>query len=144
MTERNPAFDAVDALLASAVEPEPLPPVEERRVLREHLGLSRAQVAAALGVSPSTVGGWESGRDPAGEVRGKYAYFLDAARTKLADRSAEPRPCVLCGGPATDEIEGYPQHLDPQECVRSTAPRADRTETSYAQPAPQPAPEPAA
>lgn len=64
------------------------PSVEVRRGLREGLNLSRAQVAQALGVSPSTAGGWESGRDPSGEVREKYAYFLDGARTR-------PRPVSL-------------------------------------------------
>ncbi|MDI3390372.1 helix-turn-helix domain-containing protein [Streptomyces sp. B-S-A8] len=144
--KRNPGYEAVDALLAAAVEPEPLPPVEQRRTLRESLGLSRAQVAAALGVGPSTVGGWENGRDPAGEVRGQYAYFLDAARTKLADRSPQPRPCVLCGGPATEEIEGFPQHLDPQECARAAAPQEPEPEpvrpAPEAQPEPEPEPEP--
>lgn len=135
MTDRNPGFDAVDALLASATEPEPLPPAEQRRLLRENLGLSRAQVAGALGVSPSTVGGWENGRDPAGETRGKYAYFLDAARAKLATQTAEPRPCVLCGGPATDEIEGFPQHLDPRDCVQAAGPVAPPART---EPAPRP------
>ncbi|MCX5064133.1 helix-turn-helix transcriptional regulator [Streptomyces sp. NBC_00452] len=77
-------FNAIDALLAGAKKEVPLPPAEERRALREELNLSRTQLAQALGVSPSTVGGWESGRDPSGEVRGKYAYFLEGARTKLA------------------------------------------------------------
>ncbi|MDI3405814.1 helix-turn-helix domain-containing protein [Streptomyces cavernicola] len=122
--QQKPGYEAVDALLASAVEPEPLPPAEQRRALRESLGLSRAQVATALGVGPSTVGGWENGRDPAGEVRGKYAYFLDAARSRLQEtQAAQTRPCVLCGGPATDEVEGFPQHLDPQECARHTTPQ---------------------
>ncbi|KAA0941191.1 helix-turn-helix transcriptional regulator, partial [Streptomyces apricus] len=76
-------FDAIDALLAAAGRQTPLPPPDRRRLLREELHLSRAQLARALGVSPSTVGGWEAGRDPSGEVREKYAYFLDAARTKL-------------------------------------------------------------
>ncbi|MFM9372831.1 helix-turn-helix domain-containing protein [Streptomyces sp. Da 82-17] len=139
MNDYREGYDAVDALLASAVEPEPLPPAEQRRALRESLGLSRAQVAAALGVGPSTVGGWENGRDPSGEVRGKYAYFLDAARTKLDEAAAaQTRPCVLCGGPATDEVEGFPQHLDPQECARATTPAPVRAEP---QPAPQPEPE---
>lgn len=70
-------FEAIDALLAGAREEVLLPPVEVRRGLREGLDLSRAQVAQALGVSPSTVGGWETGRDPGGEVREKYAYFLE-------------------------------------------------------------------
>ncbi|MFJ7073677.1 helix-turn-helix domain-containing protein [Streptomyces sp. NPDC098781] len=77
-------FGAIDALLAGARKEVPLPGVEERRTLREELNVSRAQLAQALGVSPSTVGGWESGRDPSGEVREKYAYFLEGAKTKLA------------------------------------------------------------
>ncbi|MEV5910174.1 helix-turn-helix transcriptional regulator [Streptomyces chartreusis] len=82
-------FGAIDALLAGAKKEVPLPSTEERRTLREELNLSRAQLAQALGVSPSTVGGWESGRDPSGEVREKYAYFLEGARTKLAAEAAE-------------------------------------------------------
>ncbi|MGW6957888.1 helix-turn-helix domain-containing protein [Streptomyces chartreusis] len=82
-------FGAIDALLAGARKEVPLPSAEERRTLREELNLSRAQLAQALGVSPSTVGGWQSGRDPSGEVREKYAYFLEGARTKLAAGAAE-------------------------------------------------------
>nr|WP_107910587.1 helix-turn-helix transcriptional regulator [Streptomyces chartreusis] len=82
-------FGAIDALLAGAKKEVPLPSAEERRTLREELNLSRAQLAQALGVSPSTVGGWESGRDPSGEVREKYAYFLEGARGKLAAEAAE-------------------------------------------------------
>ncbi|WP_406439352.1 helix-turn-helix transcriptional regulator [Streptomyces sp. NBC_01613] len=85
-------FGAIDALLAGVKKEAPLPPAEERRALREELNLSRAQLAQALGVSPSTVGGWESGRDPSGEVREKYAYFLEGARTKLAAEAAEDAP----------------------------------------------------
>ncbi|MER8007807.1 helix-turn-helix transcriptional regulator [Streptomyces sp. NPDC094149] len=140
-------FEAIDALLARAGKAVPLPPAEERRALREELNLSRAQLARALGVGPSTVGGWESGRDPSGEVREKYAYFLEGARTKLAAAAAEDDPvqepeedvsgdagrdvgpdddvdvlavarsCVLCGQPAHHEVAGYPQHLDPVECA---------------------------
>lgn len=138
-------FEAIDALLARAKQETPLPPVEERRPLREALNVSRAQLAQALGVGASTVGGWESGRDPSGEVREKYAYFLNGARTKLdtattadtdpaaeppeepaaADEPADlddvdeltvPQPCVLCGQPAHHQVEGFPQHLDPADC----------------------------
>lgn len=166
-------FDAIDALLAAARQEVPLPAVEERRALREGLNLSRTQVAQALGVSPSTVGGWESGRDPSGEVREKYAYFLSGARARLQDQDqdqneeqgqgqsqdedqdqdqrqarqqepgpvsdgagdghgvadevevevlAEPRACVLCGGPARQQVAGFPQHLDPAECAVPAAP----------------------
>ncbi|MET7477493.1 helix-turn-helix transcriptional regulator [Streptomyces sp. NPDC005648] len=94
-------FGAIDALLAGAKKEVPLPPTEERRTLREELNLSRGQLARALGVSPSTVGGWESGRDPGGEVREKYAYFLDKAKAKLAAEAAET-------------AEGVP-HEEPQD-----------------------------
>ncbi|MFC8198254.1 helix-turn-helix domain-containing protein [Streptomyces sp. NPDC057298] len=77
-------FGAIDALLAAAKKEVLLPPAAERRSLREGLHLSRAQLAQALGVGPSTIGGWEAGRDPGGEAREKYAYFLEGARTKLA------------------------------------------------------------
>ncbi|GAA2484832.1 helix-turn-helix transcriptional regulator [Streptomyces longisporus] len=82
-------FGAIDALLAGAKKEVALPSAEERRALREELSLSRAQLAQALGVSPSTVGGWESGRDPSGEVREKYVYFLEGAKAKLAAEAAE-------------------------------------------------------
>ncbi|MFF4903186.1 helix-turn-helix domain-containing protein [Streptomyces sp. NPDC001068] len=82
-------FGAIDALLAGARTEVPLPSPEERRRLREQLNLSRTQLAQALGVGSSTVGGWEAGRDPSGEAREKYAYFLEGARTKLAAESGD-------------------------------------------------------
>ncbi|WP_329582652.1 helix-turn-helix domain-containing protein [Streptomyces sp. NBC_01361] len=84
-------FDAIDSLLASLTPQEELPDTEVRRSLREQAGLSKAQVARALGVSPSTVTGWESGRDPAGETRAKYAYLLNGLAAKFAP-PAEPEP----------------------------------------------------
>ncbi|MCX4657651.1 helix-turn-helix domain-containing protein [Streptomyces uncialis] len=164
-------FDAIDSLLASVGPQTDLPDPEARRALREQAQLSKAQVARALGVSPSTVSAWEAGRDPAGEVRIKYAYLLDGLSAKLAtDTTPEtepavestaaepvaadaaaaaepassepeggddvevltaPEPCVLCGRPAGQRVEGFAQHLDPAECPDSTAeaqpaPVADR------------------
>ncbi|MEU1536031.1 helix-turn-helix domain-containing protein [Streptomyces fagopyri] len=143
-------FDAIDALLAAAKQEVPLPPPEERRRLREELHLSRAQLAVALGVGASTIGGWEAGREPGGEQREKYAYFLEGAAAKLtaataatvpapddapvdeppaADRAEvlddvdelpTPQACVLCGQPARHQVEGFPQHLDPIECAAAT------------------------
>jgi transcriptional regulator with XRE-family HTH domain len=122
-------FESIDALVAGARQEVPLPSVEERRSLREKLNLSRAQVAQVLGVSPSTVGGWESGRAPIGELREKYAYFLDKARARLQDQEAavaaeepdtpsEDDAENETGGPVenagTDEVEVLPQ---PQPCV---------------------------
>ncbi|MFE0276212.1 helix-turn-helix domain-containing protein [Streptomyces sp. NPDC058992] len=77
-------FDAIDSLLDAVGPQVGLPPCHVRRELRERARLSKAQVARALGVSPSTLSGWESGRDPAGEIRTKYAYLLDGLNAKLA------------------------------------------------------------
>ncbi|MEU1005936.1 helix-turn-helix domain-containing protein [Streptomyces tibetensis] len=77
-------FDAIDSLLDAVGPQAELPPCHVRRELRERARLSKAQVARALGVSPSTLSGWESGRDPTGEIRTKYAYLLDGLNAKLA------------------------------------------------------------
>ncbi|MBQ0827246.1 helix-turn-helix domain-containing protein [Streptomyces tagetis] len=77
-------FDAIDSLLDAVGPQAELPPGHVRRELRERARLSKAQVARALGVSPSTLSGWENGRDPSGEIRTKYAYLLDGLNTKLA------------------------------------------------------------
>ncbi|MFI1183722.1 helix-turn-helix domain-containing protein [Streptomyces sp. NPDC020799] len=77
-------FDAIDSLLAAVGPEAELPAPGVRRELREQARLSKAQVARALGVSPSTVAGWEGGRDPAGEIRTKYAYLLDGLSARFA------------------------------------------------------------
>ncbi|MEU7134859.1 helix-turn-helix transcriptional regulator [Streptomyces sp. NPDC046261] len=84
-------FDAIDSLLAAVGPTAPLPTPEVRQELRERAHLSKAQVARALGVSPSTVAAWESNRDPSGELRTKYAYLLDGLATKLTT-APEPEP----------------------------------------------------
>jgi DNA-binding XRE family transcriptional regulator len=170
-------FDALDALLASVRPEAALPPADERRALREALALSQTQIAQALGVSPSTVRGWESGREPAGEVRTKYAYLLDGLRTKLhppagggagaeavgegagervegggverGDQDGEgevvglaaPAPCVLRGQPAVQEVEGFPQHLTPEECAEAHTPESTPAPSRPRRPAPQKATE---
>ncbi|MER6288553.1 helix-turn-helix domain-containing protein [Streptomyces sviceus] len=108
-------FHAIDALLASVSSDQaPLPPAEERRRLREGLHLSRTQLAQALGVGASTVGGWESGREPSGEVREKYAYFLEGARTKL-DASAAAHVSASARGPGDDGPAEVDQYLAPDD-----------------------------
>ncbi|WP_406429987.1 helix-turn-helix domain-containing protein [Streptomyces sp. NBC_00631] len=153
---------AIDALLAGVREEVPLLRPELRRQLREDVGLSRAQVARAVGVSASTLSGWEAGRDPSGEARERYAYFLEQAQAKLDTRTATaasspaattgtttddgdqdlgddgdllaaPQPCVLCGQLARHQVAGFPQHLDPAECT-----------TTASAPQPEPAPAPTA
>ncbi|MET8858665.1 helix-turn-helix transcriptional regulator [Streptomyces sp. NPDC004579] len=106
-------FDAVDALLATVRKEAELPPAEERRSLREALNLSRAQVARALEVSSSTVGAWETGRDPAGEVRDRYAYFLNGAQAKAAALATENTPDTAAGEPRPgDRTETAAEHAD--------------------------------
>ncbi|WP_432190540.1 helix-turn-helix domain-containing protein [Streptomyces sp. Tue6028] len=128
-----PDFDAIGALLARAKKDVPLPPAEERRALREGLNLSRPQLAQALNVSPPAVGGWESGRDPSGEVREKYAYFLAGARTKLAAVAKEATPSEEPTGVPTDaeratgqddldEVDDVVALPAPQPCVLCAQP----------------------
>ncbi|MFD6826060.1 multiprotein-bridging factor 1 family protein [Streptomyces sp. NPDC060085] len=170
MTDRS----AIDALLAAASpDRTPLPSAEERRRLREKLRLTRAQLAAALGVSASTVGGWESGREPGGEVRKAYAYFLEGAAAKLhaapvtaaaagdtpvdeptdeaqavvlddVDELTAPAPCVLCGQLARHQVEGFPQHLDPAECAAPAPAPAAAPAVAPAEPEPAVPPVPPA
>ncbi|NKI43807.1 transcriptional regulator [Streptomyces sp. LD120] len=131
------------------------------------MNLSKSELARTLGVSAATVRAWEQGRDPEGRTREKYAYFLDAAHDRLAALTpttpaepdpAEPdsalpggaqigggegelgtvRPCVLCGGPARHQVEGFPQHLTPEECTTPAPPTTPAPATTPASP---PAPE---
>ncbi|MET9647670.1 CUE domain-containing protein [Streptomyces syringium] len=108
-------FDAIDSLLAAVGPEAQLPAPEQRRELRERARLSKAQAARALGVSPSTVAGWEKDRDPAGELRTKYAYLLDGLAAKFA---AETEPGTAPGpgvAPAAEPAApGSP--TEPAEC----------------------------
>ncbi|MFD4790996.1 helix-turn-helix transcriptional regulator [Streptomyces sp. NPDC058459] len=101
-------FDAIDSLLASLTPQPALPEAQVRRDLRERAGLSKAQVARTLGVSPSTVAGWETGRDPSGELRAKYAYLLDGLAAKLAHPAPPPADEATAPQPALDESTPAP------------------------------------
>ncbi|MFF4088902.1 helix-turn-helix domain-containing protein [Streptomyces nigra] len=96
-------FDAIDSLLDAVGPQAELPPCHVRRELRERARLSKAQVARALGVSPSTLSGWESGRDPAGEIRTKYAYLLDGLNAKLATETATESATETEAAPAAEQ-----------------------------------------
>ncbi|MGC4951410.1 helix-turn-helix transcriptional regulator [Streptomyces sp. DT224] len=126
-------FDAIDSLLASLTPQPTLPEPQVRRDLRERAGLTKAQVARTLGVNPSTVTGWETGRDPSGELRTKYAYLLDGLAAKLAppapppaDEAITPRPTpdestpapAPGGGPAAgDDMDDVEALAAPEPCV---------------------------
>ncbi|MFF4603493.1 multiprotein-bridging factor 1 family protein [Streptomyces sp. NPDC001339] len=135
-------FDAIDSLLSSVTPEAPLPVPDVRRELREQARLSKAQVARALRVSPSTLAAWEAGRNPVGEVREKYAYFLDGLAAKLAPQEPaamdepaatdEPGSPEVPGEPATDpaafsdtddDVEAL---TSPEPCVLCGGPAGQR------------------
>lgn len=92
--------------------------------------------------------------DPTALTRPRTGTTPDEQQTTPAldpdpDRLAVPAPCVLCGKPAIQQIEGYPQHLDPADCapptrtpdrLQPTAPRPGAAPGQSAQPAADPAP----
>ncbi|MFJ9142568.1 helix-turn-helix domain-containing protein [Streptomyces griseus] len=68
---------SVEALLEEARLTAAIPPPAERQRLREAAGLSRAQVASAVGVGRSTVANWETGvSDPQPPARLSYLRLL--------------------------------------------------------------------
>jgi Helix-turn-helix domain len=79
-------MSSVDDLLAS-LGPD-LPPPAERKRLREAAGLTRPQLAQALGVHHDAVRRWEAGDDPRQPQRGEYARLLAG----LAQRYPAPAP----------------------------------------------------
>ncbi|MFC9740939.1 helix-turn-helix domain-containing protein [Streptomyces noursei] len=71
-------LDSVEALLEEARLMARMPEPAERLRLREAAGLSRAQVATAVGVGRQTVANWESGEtDPQPPGRVKYLRLLE-------------------------------------------------------------------
>jgi transcriptional regulator with XRE-family HTH domain len=57
-----------------------LPSAPERRALRRAAGLSGSELAAAIGVAPATLYGWERGQEPSGLFRRAYAAALSELR----------------------------------------------------------------
>ncbi|WP_411129047.1 helix-turn-helix transcriptional regulator [Streptomyces sp. x-19] len=93
MTNR---LDDVEALLEEARLLAWMPAPAERLRLREAAGLSRAQVAAAVGVGRQTVANWESGEtDPQPPGRGKYLKLLKG----LAEIHPAPAPAPAIAAP---------------------------------------------
>ncbi|MEU6002861.1 helix-turn-helix domain-containing protein [Streptomyces sp. NPDC047197] len=133
-------FGEIDSLLASVTPEAELPTPVVRRELREQARLSKAQVARALGVNPSTVAAWEAGRDPAGESRQRYAYLLDGLHGKLEEAAQAAAPAqslpesdadglAPSPGPAAGEAAD-PDDVEtlavPEPCVLCGNPAAQR------------------
>jgi transcriptional regulator with XRE-family HTH domain len=62
-----------------------LPSPEQRAALRKNLGLSRRDLAEAVGVSEAAIGHWERGiRHPRGEYLRRYVDVLDVLKREAA------------------------------------------------------------
>ncbi|MFI6143719.1 helix-turn-helix transcriptional regulator [Streptomyces griseus] len=81
---------SVESLLEEARLAKAMPPPEERLRLREAAGLTRAQVAEAVGVARGTVLAWESGKsDPTPPGRLPYLRLLEGL-AELHPAPADP------------------------------------------------------
>ncbi|PJN36668.1 DNA-binding protein [Streptomyces sp. CB02959] len=123
-------LDSVEALLEEARLMAWMPSPVERLRLREAAGLSRAQVAAAVGVGRQTVANWESGEtDPQPPGRGKYLKLLKG----LAE--IHPASSPEAAGPHTPDEPPTPQ---PLPSARELPPTAFRPDGLVAQGDPEP------
>ncbi|WP_229327485.1 helix-turn-helix transcriptional regulator, partial [Streptomyces sp. UNOC14_S4] len=126
-----PKPDPVAALLKSGPRRVDLPAPAERERLRTAYGLSRAEVADALGVARTTVAGWETGRsEPQGPTRAAYARLLDGIAAQLGDTADSPAsasapaaPEAAAAAPPAPEAPSVPAAPPEQEGV-ATAPHA--------------------
>ncbi|WP_437441402.1 telomere-associated protein Tap [Streptomyces aureus] len=100
-------------------------------------------MARAMGVSPSTVAGWESGRDPVGEVRAKYAYLLDGLAAKLTHDTAPSTPSTSQATSTPPVKSASPATSTPQAppVPPATNPAAPQPPAAAATPRPSSAPE---
>ncbi|MFI1376088.1 telomere-associated protein Tap [Streptomyces longwoodensis] len=87
-------FARVDALLADvSAQRIPLPPPLERARLRNAAGLSRAQIADALGCSAEDIKAWEAGiKEPLAARRAAYARLLQGLKTLQRPEQQDPPP----------------------------------------------------
>lgn len=131
MTQSVETTSAADAELS-------LPTPKERRKLREAAELTPEEVAAAVGVTPSTVRSWETGRAaPRGRKREVYVRLL-TRRSAPSDQPTEPaEPSDPDPAPAPVAV---PRH-ETEPPGQAEAPAAP-TEQQAPDPAPEPKPEP--
>ncbi|MGW0791683.1 helix-turn-helix domain-containing protein [Streptomyces sp. NPDC002911] len=125
----------VEALLEEARLTAAIPPPSERQRLREAASLSRAQVAAAVGVGRSTVANWETGvSEPAPPGRLQYLRLLKglaeiypavpapAAPQPTSGPGAQepaPAPAAFTAAPQTLRgLDGRAIEGDPGPCIR--------------------------
>ncbi|MFE5245658.1 MULTISPECIES: helix-turn-helix domain-containing protein [unclassified Streptomyces] len=123
---------SVEALLEEARLNASIPPPAERQRLREAASLSRAQVAAAVGVGRTTVANWETGHsDPTPPGRLPYLRLLkglaeiypapatEPAPEPTADPAPAPVPPAFVAAPETLRgPDGRAIEGDPGPCIR--------------------------
>ncbi|MFC8863276.1 helix-turn-helix protein [Streptomyces avidinii] len=131
MSEEN----SVEALLEEARLNASIPSPAERQRLREAASLSRAQVAAAVGVGRTTVANWETGHsDPTPPGRLPYLRLLkglaeiyppDSTPTAAPEPTADPAPqpaavpAAFTAAPETLRgLDGRAIEGDPGPCIR--------------------------
>ncbi|MFD6281351.1 helix-turn-helix domain-containing protein [Streptomyces sp. NPDC060209] len=120
-------LSGVEALLEEARLTASMPSPAERRRLREAASLSRAQVAAAVGVGRSTIANWEEGTsDPQPPARLEYLRLLKglgeiypAQIAAAAGTPPEPTPAAFVPAPETLRgNDGLAVHGPPGPCLR--------------------------
>ncbi|MFG2631820.1 helix-turn-helix domain-containing protein [Streptomyces sp. NPDC048473] len=124
----NEETDSVEALLEEARLTARMPEPAERLRLRQAASLSRAQVAAAVGVGRQTVANWEDGTtDPQPPGRVKYLRLLEglaqlhpAPAQPLTETSApEAPPAAAFTAPETARgPDGLAVEGEPGPCIR--------------------------
>ncbi|MGW3569624.1 helix-turn-helix domain-containing protein [Streptomyces sp. NPDC000941] len=103
--------DSVEALLEEARLTAWMPEPAERLRLRQAAGLSRAQVAAAVGVGRQTVANWEEGvTDPQPPGRMKYLRLLKG----LAELHPAPAPAEAPAEPTAPDAASATAFATPQ------------------------------
>ncbi|MFF0477629.1 acyltransferase [Streptomyces sp. NPDC004284] len=98
----------------------------------------------AVGVLHGAVSALQPSGEPTAPRRPVAAEAAGPARQATGEHAPQPRPCVLCGQPAVDDVDGYPQHLDPADCAAAVAAASAPRPTTRPEPTPaaQPEPEP--
>ncbi|MFE9633829.1 helix-turn-helix domain-containing protein [Streptomyces sp. NPDC006463] len=99
-----------------------LPSPKERRRLRETAGLTHEQVAAAVGVTVTTVRSWEAGRtDPRGRKREAYAAFLAGLAKPPEDAPEAEGPTSADPDPPSPAAAEADPAMTPTGAVGATA-----------------------
>ncbi|MER5556180.1 helix-turn-helix transcriptional regulator [Streptomyces sp. NPDC002793] len=117
--------NSVEALLEEARLNASIPPPSERQRLREAANLSRAQVAAAVGVGRTTVANWETGHsDPTPPGRLPYLKLLKGLAEIYPATSAPAAATETTADPAPEAAPVPPAFVAAPETLRGPNGRA--------------------